>query len=164
MYFLQDDKVFESRPRPTVKWGVDGNWVGATQRDTYFYLSVDPGEHHLCAEWESAVLINVGRPSAAGHFTRGSREVKLLLGPCYGLAGTLTARANSSRVRSGDARAVRRFSLILMFCPNCRAEYRPGFARCSDCDVPLVEHLDETDVHSNNPELSDTARTAVDRH
>ena len=43
-----------------------------------------------------------------------------------------------------------------MFCPNCRAEYRPGFTRCSDCDVPLVEHLDETDVHSNNPELSDT--------
>ena len=69
VYFLQDDKVFESRPRPTVKWGVDGNWVGATQGDTYFYLSVDPGEHHLCAEWQSAVLINVGRPSAAGHFT-----------------------------------------------------------------------------------------------
>lgn len=42
-----------------------------------------------------------------------------------------------------------------MFCPDCKAEYRPGFARCSDCDVPLVEHLDETDVHSNNPELSD---------
>jgi hypothetical protein len=41
-----------------------------------------------------------------------------------------------------------------MFCPNCTAEYRPGFSRCSDCDVVLVEHLDETDVHSNNPELS----------
>jgi hypothetical protein len=26
-----------------------------------------------------------------------------------------------------------------MFCPNCGAEYRPGFARCSDCDVELVE-------------------------
>jgi hypothetical protein len=41
-----------------------------------------------------------------------------------------------------------------MFCPNCEAEYRPGFTRCSDCDVALVEHLEETDVHSNNPELS----------
>jgi hypothetical protein len=42
-----------------------------------------------------------------------------------------------------------------MFCPDCKAEYRPGFTRCSDCDVALVERLDESDVHSNNPELSD---------
>jgi hypothetical protein len=26
-----------------------------------------------------------------------------------------------------------------MFCPNCGAEYRPGFTRCDDCDVELVE-------------------------
>ena len=25
-----------------------------------------------------------------------------------------------------------------MFCPICRAQYRPGFTRCSDCDVALV--------------------------
>jgi hypothetical protein len=69
VYFLQDDKAFESHPRPTVKWGLDGNWVGATQGDTYFYLSVDPGDHHLCAECQSAVLLDGGRPSAADHFT-----------------------------------------------------------------------------------------------
>ena len=28
-----------------------------------------------------------------------------------------------------------------MFCPLCKAEYRPGFTRCSDCDVDLVETL-----------------------
>jgi hypothetical protein len=28
-----------------------------------------------------------------------------------------------------------------MFCPECNAEYREGFARCSDCDVPLVDAL-----------------------
>jgi hypothetical protein len=28
-----------------------------------------------------------------------------------------------------------------MFCPQCRAEYRSGFARCADCDVELVEEL-----------------------
>jgi hypothetical protein len=44
-----------------------------------------------------------------------------------------------------------------MFCPNCTAEYRPGFSRCSDCDVALVEDLEETDIHSNNPELSGAA-------
>jgi hypothetical protein len=43
-----------------------------------------------------------------------------------------------------------------MFCPDCQAEYRPGFTRCSDCDVALVERLEESDVHSNNPELAGT--------
>jgi hypothetical protein len=28
-----------------------------------------------------------------------------------------------------------------MFCPDCRAEYRPGFTHCVDCDVDLVELL-----------------------
>jgi Putative prokaryotic signal transducing protein len=28
-----------------------------------------------------------------------------------------------------------------MFCPQCRAEYRAGFRRCSDCDVELVDQL-----------------------
>ena len=28
-----------------------------------------------------------------------------------------------------------------MFCPRCRAEYRAGFYRCSDCDIELVEQL-----------------------
>ena len=28
-----------------------------------------------------------------------------------------------------------------MFCPECKAEYRQGFTRCSDCDVDLVYSL-----------------------
>ena len=28
-----------------------------------------------------------------------------------------------------------------MFCPECRAEYRPGFTECADCGVPLVWEL-----------------------
>jgi hypothetical protein len=30
-----------------------------------------------------------------------------------------------------------------LFCPNCQAEYRPGFTRCADCNVDLVESLDQ---------------------
>lgn len=39
-----------------------------------------------------------------------------------------------------------------MFCPVCKLEYRPGFTRCSDCDVPLVESLDGVSVHTNAPQ------------
>src|SRR5262249_8283882 len=28
-----------------------------------------------------------------------------------------------------------------MFCPKCKAEYRVGFVRCSDCQIELVDHL-----------------------
>src|SRR5438876_9252916 len=30
---------------------------------------------------------------------------------------------------------------MTMFCPQCKAEYRVGFVRCSDCHVELVDHL-----------------------
>ena len=28
--------------------GIDGKWVGANHRGTYFFVPIDPGEHHLC--------------------------------------------------------------------------------------------------------------------
>src|SRR5260370_26766311 len=49
-----------------------------------------------------------------------------------------------------------------MFCPNCRAEYRSGFARCSDCEVDLVEDLppqnpQDPELYENErPDLADT--------
>ncbi len=30
-----------------------------------------------------------------------------------------------------------------MICPNCKAEYREGYTVCADCEVPLVEKLEE---------------------
>jgi hypothetical protein len=41
-----------------------------------------------------------------------------------------------------------------MFCPQCRAEYRPGFIRCSDCDIELVDRLpDEANEPTELDEL-----------
>lgn len=69
IYFLQDDLEFNSRPRPTVRFGVDGKWVGATHSNSYFYISVDPGEHDICANWQSFVGLGTQRSTAAAHFT-----------------------------------------------------------------------------------------------
>jgi hypothetical protein len=37
-----------------------------------------------------------------------------------------------------------------MFCPRCETEYRPGFARCPDCDVELVPSLPSPDVEETS--------------
>lgn len=38
-----------------------------------------------------------------------------------------------------------------MFCPECRAEYRPGFTHCNDCDVDLVYDLPPWDARARRP-------------
>jgi hypothetical protein len=39
---------------PVARFGVDGTWVGANRGTSYFVVSVDPGEHQLCASRQSA--------------------------------------------------------------------------------------------------------------
>jgi len=31
------------------RYAMDGQWVGATQQDSYFTLQVEPGQHHFCS-------------------------------------------------------------------------------------------------------------------
>jgi hypothetical protein len=50
-------EVFQKPPgelgNPTIRVGLDGSWVGANQGSSYLSFSVDPGEHHLCTNWQS---------------------------------------------------------------------------------------------------------------
>jgi hypothetical protein len=39
----------------TVRFGMDGAWVGATSNNSYFTVTIDPGVHHLCVSWQSAL-------------------------------------------------------------------------------------------------------------
>jgi hypothetical protein len=65
VYFIEDDRQYGTRPRPTTKWGVDGKWVGATQSDAYFAVAIEPGEHHLCTQWQ----VDYDGEIALAHFT-----------------------------------------------------------------------------------------------
>lgn len=47
------DKVVGELSHPTLRVGLDGKWVGADKGNSYLSVSVDPGEHHLCARWQS---------------------------------------------------------------------------------------------------------------
>ena len=44
--------------------GVDGKWVGANCGTSYVETIVDPGEHHLCSDWQSRVRFGT-RPGPA---------------------------------------------------------------------------------------------------
>jgi hypothetical protein len=37
----------------TTRFGLDGNWAGANKGNSYFAHAVDPGEHHLCVNWQT---------------------------------------------------------------------------------------------------------------
>jgi hypothetical protein len=49
----------------TTRIALDGAWVGANHHNSYFSFAADPGERHLCANWQS-------------HFTRLSQIVGLV--------------------------------------------------------------------------------------
>jgi hypothetical protein len=69
VYFIEDDLNFGSIPKPTTRMGIDGEWVGATHGSSFFYVSVNPGVHHLCASWQSKVVLGRGDMTSAAHFT-----------------------------------------------------------------------------------------------
>ena len=67
VYFVLDDGPWGKYQHYVLKIGLDGAWVGAYKRNSYFTVSVEPGEHHVCANvqsnsWEGTLL-------ALAHFT-----------------------------------------------------------------------------------------------
>jgi hypothetical protein len=67
VYFIQDDGPLGAEEHFTVKIGIDGAWVGAYKNNSYFSVSVKPGEHHACANIQSNS--SVDGLVALGHFT-----------------------------------------------------------------------------------------------
>jgi hypothetical protein len=51
VYVFEDDFT-----GPTMRIGVDGSWVGATNGKSFIYFSIAPGEHNVCTEWQSNVF------------------------------------------------------------------------------------------------------------
>jgi hypothetical protein len=47
-----------------------------------------------------------------------------------------------------------------MICPQCKAEYRPGFTHCVDCDVDLVDELPNDAIELRRTGENGESRTA----
>ena len=70
LVFVVDDYkgALEAAGIPTIRIGLDGNWVGANRGKSYIYFSVDPGEHRLCAAGERTDKALANQRTQA-HFT-----------------------------------------------------------------------------------------------
>jgi hypothetical protein len=49
----------------TTRIGLDGAWVGADHGKSYFFFSVAPGEHAVCANWQARLKMYSKLASAA---------------------------------------------------------------------------------------------------
>jgi hypothetical protein len=49
VYFIQDDGPWGKYQHYVLKVALDGAWVGAYKKNSYFTVPVKPGEQHVCA-------------------------------------------------------------------------------------------------------------------
>ena len=54
---------------PPTRFGVDGTWVGANGYRSYFFFSVEPGDHRLCTNVQAILERAVKSSTAAISFT-----------------------------------------------------------------------------------------------
>jgi hypothetical protein len=73
VYFIHDAGSSQALfAYPTTKMGVDGAWAGANHGDSYFAISVEPGEHHVCATLQSSLYDS---RAEFAHFTAEAGKV-----------------------------------------------------------------------------------------
>jgi hypothetical protein len=55
IYFIQDTGLRANLGYPTTRIGIDGTWVGANKKNSFFSVAVEPGEHHVCLAVQSVI-------------------------------------------------------------------------------------------------------------
>lgn len=72
VYFFQDVGTNQTLGYPTVKVAVDGAWAGANHVNSYFSISLEPGEHHVCVALQSSL---VAQRVELAHFTAEAEKI-----------------------------------------------------------------------------------------
>ena len=68
IYFIQQAGTPIRFAYPSTRVGLDGAWVGALRPNSYFAVSVAPGDHHVCAVVPS-IAIMIGTATELAHFS-----------------------------------------------------------------------------------------------
>jgi hypothetical protein len=73
VYFIQETGIKVTfGVYPTTGIGIDGAWVGAYKNNSWFSVSVEPGEHHVCANLQS---LSTGHQMELAHFTAEAGKI-----------------------------------------------------------------------------------------
>ncbi len=80
----------------TTRVGVDGNWVGANTGKGYITFEVDPGDHNICADWQS---IQKGRQLEGGAMAIRAEEGRTY----YFVLGVLAQALDFSLTEADEA-------------------------------------------------------------
>jgi len=72
VYFFHDAGTGSTLGYPTVKLALDGAWVGANHGNSYFSVSVEPGERHVCVTLQSSL---VAQRVELSHFTAEADKI-----------------------------------------------------------------------------------------
>lgn len=72
VYFVHDAGAVHTLGYPTVRVAMDGTWAGANRANSYFSVSVEPGEHHVCVNLQSSVY---AQRVELAHFTAEAEKV-----------------------------------------------------------------------------------------
>jgi hypothetical protein len=80
--------IVQERPHPgealyigniTTRVGADGKWVGANYGESYVSFVLEPGEHRLCSDWQSAMKSKQKLADAADLTAQAGRTYYFLL-------------------------------------------------------------------------------------
>ena len=104
VYFIQDSGLRGEYQHFTLKIGLDGAWVGAYKNNAYFGVSIDPGEHHVCANVQSN--FSAGVVLTLAHFTAEPGKVYYFRTRFFAVGGIGSAPpyVNLDPVDSDEAR------------------------------------------------------------
>jgi len=90
IYFVRETGSANCLFGPCVtRIGLDGTWVGAFKHNSYFSVSVDPGEHHSC--------MNVQSPTPLGKLTAFAR-VTVEAGKIYYMGTRASVSTGTTRL------------------------------------------------------------------
>ncbi len=70
----------------TTKIAMDGAWLGANRHNSYFVSAVDPGERHLCVNWQSHIE-RFSKAVGLVHFTAEAGQVYFFRTRIMGING-----------------------------------------------------------------------------